>query len=682
MKRNKSRLSTVAFLAIMGLSASSYGADFAVSVASDDGTGDVANTLSWAISQANSTAGDDTITLGTDVTITGVMKRLINSNITLQSDGTPRTISGSDTYRPLFIKSGTVIIQDMTLSNGKAKGGDSCKGGSGAGLGGALFVYGGNVMVDNVTFDSNNAEGGSYDSKMSHGGAGMFGDAGGSGGGGLFASSSSNTGAYGGTNNYNTSATDFGAGGDSNNNGDSGGAGGFGAGGGTGTNTSYDGTGGAGGFGAGSAYGDYGTNGGFGAGGSAGGYRSGYGGYGGGDGGASGGAGAGFGGAIFAMAGELTLNNVTFTSNSVTAGIGKDIKSTTDDGTADAKDLFICTSNLHVTASLCASTVYFSGTTDTTEIVGTPIIILSDTLPTATAVTFSGTLQEEETLTGTYTYADDDSDSESDTSFKWYRSDDINGLNKTEISGETSLTYTLVSADVDKYISFEVTPVNANASGVPTESSINETAVIVANIAPTVDDNVATTTVTPTAVTSTTVTSTATEPEETKESYMIPKEEVISVERPTGNAEQTGTKPQLDNVTRLYIATFGRAPESAGSDYWLYESKLNLEDIARSFFDQEETKGKYPKGFSNYDFIVAIYNNVYGRNPDQAGGDYWLKELDSGRIEKALFILAIINGAIGDDASMLEKQTTVGINFVESGVQDMGTAKKVIDDVK
>ncbi len=156
----------------------------------------------------------------------------------------------------------------------------------------------------------------------------------------------------------------------------------------------------------------------------------------------------------------------------------------------------------------------------------------------------------------------------------------------------------------------------------------------------------------------------------------------IVVERQTGNAEGTGTKPELDNVTRLYIATFGRAPESAGSVYWLYESKLNLEDIARSFFDQEETKGKYPEGFSTYDFIVAIYNHVYGRDPDQAGGDYWLEELDSGKIEKALFILAVINGAIGDDALMLDKQTIAGVNFVKSGVQNLDMAKKVIDDVK
>ena len=157
---------------------------------------------------------------------------------------------------------------------------------------------------------------------------------------------------------------------------------------------------------------------------------------------------------------------------------------------------------------------------------------------------------------------------------------------------------------------------------------------------------------------------------------------VQPVEMQTGNIAQTGTKPDINNVTRLYIATFGRAPDSAGVEYWLYESKLNLEDITRSFFDQEETKAKYPEGVSNENFITSIYNYVYNRDPDQAGMDYWAKELDSNKIDKSIFLLATINGAKGDDALMLEKKTIVGVDFLKSGVQNLDMAKKVIDDIK
>jgi len=157
---------------------------------------------------------------------------------------------------------------------------------------------------------------------------------------------------------------------------------------------------------------------------------------------------------------------------------------------------------------------------------------------------------------------------------------------------------------------------------------------------------------------------------------------VQPVEMQTGNIAQTGTKPDINNVTRLYIATFGRAPDSAGVEYWLYESKLNLEDITRSFFDQEETKAKYPEGVSNENFITSIYNYVYNRDPDQAGMDYWAKELDSNKIDKSIFLLATINGAKGDDALMLEKKTIAGVDFLKSGVQNLAMSKKVIDDIK
>ncbi|MEG4918181.1 hypothetical protein [Microcoleus sp. B7-D4] len=54
-----------------------------VNQTTDNGLGDTAGTLSWAILQANQLAGDDTITLNNDVRIAGVMKTLVNSNINI-----------------------------------------------------------------------------------------------------------------------------------------------------------------------------------------------------------------------------------------------------------------------------------------------------------------------------------------------------------------------------------------------------------------------------------------------------------------------------------------------------------------------------------------------------------------------------------------------------------------------
>jgi len=107
-----------------------------------------------------------------------------------------------------------------------------------------------------------------------------------------------------------------------------------------------------------------------------------------------------------------------------------------------------------------------------------------DTAPTASSVAFSGTLQDGQTLSGTYTYADDDSDAETTSTFKWYASTSSGGASKTAISGATSQTFTLTASEVGKFISFEVTPKNANDTGSAVESSINSSAVIALDSTP------------------------------------------------------------------------------------------------------------------------------------------------------------------------------------------------------
>ena len=92
--------------------------------------------------------------------------------------------------------------------------------------------------------------------------------------------------------------------------------------------------------------------------------------------------------------------------------------------------------------------------------------------PTATVQSITGTLRVGATLTGHYTYSD--VHAEGTSTFKWYRADTVAGANKTPIAGATSLTYMLQTADIGKYISFEVTPVAAvgTAQGTSVESAL------------------------------------------------------------------------------------------------------------------------------------------------------------------------------------------------------------------
>jgi len=102
--------------------------------------------------------------------------------------------------------------------------------------------------------------------------------------------------------------------------------------------------------------------------------------------------------------------------------------------------------------------------------------------------------------------------------------------------------------------------------------------------------------------------------------------------------------PTKEEIAKLYVATFNRAPDRDGLDYWI-NSGLDLSQIAQSFFDQPETKTLYPDGTSNSDFITSVYQNLFNRDPDTAGLNYWEAELNANILSKNRFIEAIINGA-------------------------------------
>ena len=137
------------------------------------------------------------------------------------------------------------------------------------------------------------------------------------------------------------------------------------------------------------------------------------------------------------------------------------------------------------------------------------------------------------------------------------------------------------------------------------------------------------------------------------------------------------TMPTQTNVAKLYVAFFGRAPDTVGLDYWVNKSGLDLEGITKSFFEQKETIDKYGNLDSSA-FITEIYKNVLNREPDAGGLAYWVGELGNGNVSKDQMILAIINGAQNDDVKLLEHKADVGIYFAGHNQDDAPDAFQVI----
>lgn len=141
-----------------------------------------------------------------------------------------------------------------------------------------------------------------------------------------------------------------------------------------------------------------------------------------------------------------------------------------------------------------------------------------------------------------------------------------------------------------------------------------------------------------------------------------------------------GEEPTQESTAELYIAFFERAPDADGLEYWL-KSGLSLEQISESFFYQKETQEKYPDSLTNEEFITTIYQNLFNHDPDAQGLQYWINELESGTMSRASAILNITNGALGDDALILQNKTEVGLYFAQNGLNDIEQAEEVMEVV-
>jgi autotransporter-associated beta strand protein len=303
--------------------------------------------LNAAIETARTTANTE-IVLKNTITLSADLSALQGTGTVIRSDtGQNYTIDGNNQFRGLFVYSGDSTIQNLTIANTVAQGGNSSAGGGGMGAGGALFIKdGATATVSGVNFANNAARGGGFAAGLG-GGGGLGGDGGfgpGGGGGGIGRGATGGP-VGGGSSGIVTNQPGGGASGDGNPGGVAGGGGGSGSfgGGGGGVGGVSGGGGGGGGFGGGGGGGgaNIGGVGGFGGGGGFGGVGGGgfgggggafggNGGFGGGNGSStggvdlssSGGGGAGFGGAIFVMEGG-TLNiagGVTQNGGAVQAG--------------------------------------------------------------------------------------------------------------------------------------------------------------------------------------------------------------------------------------------------------------------------------------------------------------------------------------------------------------------------
>ena len=101
----------------------------------------------------------------------------------------------------------------------------------------------------------------------------------------------------------------------------------------------------------------------------------------------------------------------------------------------------------------------------------------------------------------------------------------------------------------------------------------------------------------------------------------------------------------VDPVVRVYRAFLGRAPDAGGLQFWIRRKRnvapaktWTVTQIATEFTNSNEFKTKYGS-LTNRQFVTQIYTDVLGRAADQAGVDYWTRQIDLGRKTKAQVVV-------------------------------------------
>lgn len=150
-------------------------------------------------------------------------------------------------------------------------------------------------------------------------------------------------------------------------------------------------------------------------------------------------------------------------------------------------------------------------------------------------------------------------------------------------------------------------------------------------------------------------------------------------------------------VTQLYVSYFGRPADSGGYANFkarmadlnapteiqaldgAYKTSAAMRELIDSFGSSNESKALYSGDTAT--FVTAIFTNVLGRAPATGGKNFWVGELDSGRLTRANASLAIMAGALTNtseqglaDGALIRNRITVAVNFSNALVGDYATA--------
>lgn len=105
------------------------------------------------------------------------------------------------------------------------------------------------------------------------------------------------------------------------------------------------------------------------------------------------------------------------------------------------------------------------------------------------------------------------------------------------------------------------------------------------------------------------------------------------------------TVQMREQVSQLYVALFGRAPDGEGLGYWVgqLDAGKTMVDVANTMYATAPARVLYPSFLTNQEIIGNFYTNVLGRTADADGLAFWTAKLNAAGATAGSVIAEMIN---------------------------------------
>ena len=122
----------------------------------------------------------------------------------------------------------------------------------------------------------------------------------------------------------------------------------------------------------------------------------------------------------------------------------------------------------------------------------------------------------------------------------------------------------------------------------------------------------------------------------------------------------------MATIQGVYVALFGRPADPTGLNYFtdVTDNGADLTKIG-DLASTAEYQARF-EGMSNAQIITSIYQSLFDRNPEQAGLDFFVKAMADGTFSINNIAIAILDGAQGDDKTLVDKKVAAADMFTEA----------------